>query len=43
MAIFTDALTSLRVTICSTQYTCSHNYVGIRLIRSAGRSPPQAC
>lgn len=40
MAIFGNATVSPLVTICDTHYTRQHDYKGIALILSAGRSPP---
>lgn len=42
MAIFTDAIPAIFTTIADTQYKRQHDYRGIALILSAGRSPPQA-
>jgi len=42
MALFTDAPVVPHYTISDTQYKCQHDYVGIGLILSAGRSPPLA-
>ena len=42
MAIFTDAVVAANVVVCDTQYKRQHDYIGIALILSAGRSPPRA-
>ncbi|RKR81178.1 hypothetical protein BDD43_1322 [Mucilaginibacter gracilis] len=42
MAILGTSVLNPVVTICETIYTKQHNYKGIALILSAGRSPPTA-
>jgi dihydroxyacid dehydratase/phosphogluconate dehydratase len=42
MAIFDAVVSSPIITICETVYTNQHDYKGIALILSAGRSPPRA-
>jgi len=40
MALFTDAPIFEHYTVTDTQYKRDHDYIGIALILSAGRSPP---
>lgn len=40
MAIFNSAIINPTITICETIYSNQHDYKGIALILSAGRSPP---
>ncbi|OCX50278.1 hypothetical protein BEL04_23505 [Mucilaginibacter sp. PPCGB 2223] len=42
MALFTDLPLIPDYTVSDTQYKCEHDYIGIALILSAGRSPPLA-
>jgi hypothetical protein len=42
MAVFAQATPSVFSTVIHTPYDRQHDYVGIALILSAGRSPPQA-
>lgn len=42
MAIFSSVAINPLVTICETLYINQHDYKGIALILSAGRSPPTA-
>lgn len=42
MAIFSSDSINPPVTLCETIYNNQHDYVGIALILSAGRSPPMA-
>ena len=42
MALFSDVPAIPHYTISDTQYKCQHDYIGIALILSAGRSPPRA-
>jgi len=42
MALFSDVPSIPHYTTSDTQYKCQHDYVGIALILSAGRSPPRA-
>lgn len=42
MALFSDVPVVPHYIVSDTQYKCQHDYIGIALILSAGRSPPRA-